>query len=133
MHNNTGIESRCRTLWSEVVTALESRVTSVNNYVPEENSRIACELLSGDTVQIKHAAANRSVVASLDIKTHSIQVNKIEGSATGDQASEQDLPLSLLGDGELYVTSGRELLADPLEVAKFLVSALLGNSTSAAA
>lgn len=133
MHNNTGIENRCRTLWSEVVTALESRVTSVNNYVPEENSRIACELLSGDTVQIKHAAANRSVVASLDIKTHSVRVNKIESSASGDRASEQDLPLSLLGDGELYVTSGEELLADPLEVAKFLVSALLGKGTSAAA
>lgn len=133
MHNNAGIETRCRILWSEVVQALQSRVTSVNTYVPEAKSRIACEELSNDAVQIKHAAANRSLVASLDIQAHAIQINRIEGGASGDKASEQDLPLSLLGDGELYVTSGGELLADPVEVAKYLMSALLGKRASATA
>ena len=127
MHNNAGIEKRCRILWDEVVNALESRVTSVNTYVPEAKSRIACEQLSSDAIQIKHVAANRSLVASLDIGAHAIQINRIEGSTAGDNASEQEMPLSLLGDGELYVTSGEELLADPVEVAKFLVSALLGS------
>ncbi len=133
MHTNAGIETRCRILWSEVVNALQSRVTSVNTYVPEAKSRIACEELSSDAVQIKHVAANRSLVASLDIKGHAIQINRIETGASGDKASEQDLPLSLLGDGELYVTSGGELLADPVEVAKYLMSALLGNRASATA
>jgi hypothetical protein len=132
MHNNAGIESRCRILWGEVVNALQTRVTSVNTYVPEAKSRIACEELSSEAVQIKHAAANRSLVASLDIKAHAIQINRIEGGISG-QNSEQDLPLSLLGDGELYVTSGEELLADPVEVAKFLMSALLGSRASATA
>jgi hypothetical protein len=131
MHNNAGIESRCLVLWTEVVSALESRVTSVNSYVPEANSQIACELLSGEKVQIKHAAANRSVVASLDLEAHAIQINKFQGSTP--ENSEEDLPFSLLGDGELYVTSGRELLAGPVEVAKFLMSALLGKTATATA
>jgi hypothetical protein len=133
MHNNAGIESRCRTLWSEVVHALESRVTSVNHYVPEVKSHIACEQLSNEAVQIKQAAANCSLVASIDLDAHIIQINRIEGGATGKRESEQDLPLSLLGDGELYVTSGGELLADPVEVAKYLMSALLGNTARATA
>ncbi|HEY3927496.1 MAG TPA: hypothetical protein VGL89_03895 [Candidatus Koribacter sp.] len=133
MHNNIGIEKRCLVLWSEVVSALENRVTSVNHYVPEANSRIACEQLSDEAVQIKHAAANRSLVASLDLNSHSIQINKFEGNSSENRATEQDLPLSLLGDGELYVTDGHQLLADPVEVAKFLMSSLLGNSGTAAA
>lgn len=133
MHNNAGIESRCRTLWSEVVSALETRVISVNRYVPDNMSRIACELLSGEAVQIKHVAANRSLVASLDLKAHAIQVNRIEGTASDQHESEHDLPLSLLGDGELYVTDGNQLLADPIEVAKFLMSSLLGQTTTATA
>jgi hypothetical protein len=131
MHNNSGIESRCRILWSEVVSALETRVISVNSYVPEANSHIACELLSGEAVQIKHAAANRSLVASLDLKAHSIQVNKVEGSAAEKRESEHDLPLSMLGDGELYVTDGNQLLADPVEVAKFLMTSLLSHTSTA--
>ena len=130
MHDNNGIEARCLTLWSEVVSALENRVTSVNRYVPEANSRIACEMLSGDAVQIRHASAN--LTASLDLKGHSIQLNKIEVSSSDQQASEKDLPLSLLADGELYVTDGRQLLADPVEVAKFLMSSLLGQPTGGA-
>lgn len=133
MHDNVGIEVRCRTLWSEVVSALENRVTSVNSYVPEANSRIACELLSNEAVQIKHATANRRIVASLDLDAHSIQVNKFEGSSAGSGQSEQDLPLSLLGDGELYVTDGNQLLGNPVEVAKFLMSTLLGQTAPAAA
>ncbi len=130
MHNNAGIEKRCLTLWGEVVSALENRVSSVNKYVPEANSRIACEKLSSGVVQIQQAAANRRLTASLDLKTHAIQVNKIEGGVNESQ-SEKDLPLSLLGDGELYVTDGRQLLADPVEVAKFLMSSLLGQPTGA--
>ena len=132
MHNNIGIENRCRTLWSEVVSALENRVTSVNRYVPEAKSRIACEMLSGEAVQIKQDAANRSLVASLDLKAHSIQLNRFEGSAA-EKHEEHDLPLSMLGDGELYVTDGQQLLADPVEVAKFLMSALLNQSATAVA
>jgi hypothetical protein len=133
MHNNAGIEERCRTLWSEVVAALENRVTSVNRYVPEANSRIACELLSDEAVQIKQVAANRSLVASLDMEAHSIQVNRFEGNASESRESEHGLPLSMLGDGELYVTDGSQLLADPAEVAKFLMSSLLGQIAPAAA
>jgi hypothetical protein len=59
--------------------------------------------------------------------------SKFEGSAEGRGDSEQGLPLSLLGDGELYVTEGNQLLADPVEVAKFLVSSLLGQPTPAVA
>ncbi len=132
MHNNAGIETRCRTLWSEVVSALENRVTSVNRYVPEARSHIACELLSGEAVQIKQDAANRSLVASLDLKGHSIQLNKFEGPSA-EKHEEQDLPLSMLGDGELYVTDGNQLLADPVEVAKFLMSALLNQNATAVA
>jgi hypothetical protein len=130
MHNNIGIESRCRTLWSEVVSALETRVTSVNQYVPEASSRIACEMISGDAVQIKHVSAHRSLVASLDLQAHTIQLNKFEGDAE-EKHEEQGLPLSLLGDGELYVTDGYQLLANPVEVAKFLMSALLNNPAAA--
>jgi hypothetical protein len=131
MHDDSGIEKRCLTLWSEVVSALESRVTSVNRYVPEANSRIACEMLSQEAVQIRHASAN--LIASLDLKAHSIQLNKVEGNSSEQHTSEQDLPLSLLADGELYVTDGRQLLADPVAVAKFLMSSLLGQPTSAIA
>ena len=129
MHDNNGIEKRCLTLWGEVVSALETRVTSVNRYVPDAKSRFACEMLSDEAVQIRHASAN--LTASLDLKAHSIQLNKVEGSSS-DKASEQDLPLSLLADGELYVTDGRQLLADPVEVAKFLMSSLLGQPTNGA-
>ncbi len=132
MHNNAGIENRCRTLWSEVVSALETRVTSVNRYVPEVKSHIACEQLSGEAVQIKQDAAQRSLVASLDLKAHAIQLNRFEGPAA-EKHEEHDLPLSMLGDGELYVTDGQQLLADPVEVAKFLMSALLNQSASVAA
>jgi hypothetical protein len=130
MHDDNGIEKRCLTLWGEVVSALENRVTSVNRYVPEANSRIACEMLSGEAVQIRHASAN--LIASLDLKGHSIQLNKIESSSSDQRTSEKDLPLSMLADGELYVTDGRQLLADPVEVAKFLMSSLLGQPTSRA-
>jgi len=132
MHNNAGIEKRCRALWSEVVSALENRVTSVNRYVPEAKSHIACEMLSGDAVQIKQDAANRSLVASLDLNAHAIQLNKFEGP-TAEKHQEHDLPLSMLGDGELYVTDGQQLLADPVEVAKFLMSALLNQNATAVA
>ena len=125
MHNNDGIESRCLTLWSEVVSALETRVSSVNGYVPEAKSHIACELLSGKAVKIKQAAGDRSLVASLDLRDHSIQVLQFQGSTSAKPESERGLPLALLGDGELYVTDGRQLLASPVEVAKFLMSSLL--------
>jgi hypothetical protein len=133
MHDNDGIDLRCRTLWNQVVSALENRVTSVNRYVPEAKGRLACEQLSGEAVQLKHASANRRLIASLDLESHAIHVNKFEGSAVGRGDSEQGLPLSLLGDGELYVTEGNQLLADPVEVAKFLVSSLLGQPTPAVA
>ena len=84
-------------------------------------------------MQIKHASANRSLIASLDLKAHAIQINRIRRGQPRARNSEQDLPLSLLGDGELYVTDGDQLLADPVEVAKFLMSALLGSRASAAA
>jgi hypothetical protein len=100
--------------------------------VPEPNSRIDCELLSGECVQIKQAAANRSIVASLDLEAHAIQLNKFEGTPSEPHNTEQDLPLSMLGDGELYVTDGYQLLADPVQVAKFLMSALLGSNTASA-
>ena len=128
MHDNAGIEMRCISLWSAVVTALQTRVSSVNRYVPEAHSRIACELLSDEAVQIKHASANKSLIASLDLHAHTIQLNKFEGTATEQHASEYDLPLSMLADGELYVTDGQQLLADPVDVAKFLMSTLLNQA-----
>ncbi len=133
MHDNAGIDLRCRNLWNQVVAALESRVSSVNRYVPEATSRIACEQLSNEAVQIKHATASRRLIASLDLEDHAIRVNRFEGSAEGKGDTEQGLPLSLLGDGELYVTDGHQLLGDPVEVAKFLMSSLLGNPAPAAA
>lgn len=133
MHNNAGIEKRCLNLWFEVVSALESRVSSVNQYVPEANSRIACELLKGDAVEIKQPAAQRSLVASLDLKAHAIQLNRCEGSAAEQRVSELAMPLSMLADGELYVTDGHQLLGDATEVAKFLMAALLGQATTATA
>lgn len=89
-------------------------------------------MLSGEAVRIRHASANKSLIALIDLKAHTIQLNKLEGSSSEQRSSEQDLPLSLLADGELYVTDGRQLLADPVEVAKFLMSSLLGQSTNGA-
>ena len=88
----------------------------MNGYVPEAKSHIACELLGGRAVQISHTAGERSLIASLDLTDHSIQILKFHGNASEKPASEQGLPFSLLGDGELYVTNGRQLLADSGEV-----------------
>ena len=130
MHNNDGIERRCLTLWMEIVSALEMRVSAVNGYVAKAKSHITCELLSGKAVHIKHAAGGRSLIAALDLTEHSIQILKYHGSTLEEVESERKLLFSLLGDGELYVTDGHQLLADPGEVAKLLMSTLLVTRSS---
>jgi hypothetical protein len=42
----------------------------------------------------------------------------------------KDMPLSMLADGELYVTDGNELKANAMEVAKSLLQILFGEKST---
>ena len=127
MHDNTHIEIRCRALWADVLSALENRVTSVNRYVPEQRSHIVCRQINSEAVHLQHASSDRSVVASLDLKKHAIHLKEFHDREMGHPSNRKDMPLSMLADGEVYVTDGNELKANAMEVAKSLLEVLLAN------
>lgn len=131
MHDNTNIELRCRALWADVLSALESRITSVNRYVPEQRSHIVCHVINPEAIHLHHASSDRSVVASLDLKKHAIHLKEFQDHAMEQPLKRKDMPLSLLADGEVYVTDGNELKANAMEVAKSLLEALLANRSQA--
>ncbi len=127
MYDNTNVDSRCRALWAQVLCELESRVTSINQFVPEGPSQIHCQMVGSDAVHIDHASAERRIVASLDLKQHSIQLDEFQGR---DSRNERNLALTMLGDGNVYVTYESALMGDAATVAKFLTTALLSNGST---
>lgn len=129
MHDNSHIDIRCRALWADVLSALESRISAVNGYMPEERSHIVCRLLNAEAVHLQHASSDRSLVASLDLEQHAIHLNEFRDRKMEHPLARRDMPLSMLADGELYVTDGDELKANAMEVAKSFVELLLGNKT----
>ena len=127
LHDNTNIEARCRTLWGEVLAALQERIAAVNRYMPDKRSHIVCSEVTDQAMHLHHASSERSIVASLDLKQHSIHLNEYHDRELQHAILHKDMPLSLLADGELYVTDGNELKANAMEVAKSLVDLLLGK------
>lgn len=130
MHDNKNIEVRCRALWAEVIAALENRITSVNRYMPEASSHIACKQIDEDSVHLHHASSDRSVVASLDMKKHAIHLKEFRDPKMEKPLTRKDMPLSMLADGEVYVTDGNELKANAMEVAKSLIELLLAAKSA---
>jgi hypothetical protein len=128
MYDNPNLETRCRALWAEVLCAVESRIFSINDYVRNSGGRLGCQMVSGETVEIAHPEVNRTVRATLDLRDHAIRISEFEGETltTGTR-----LPFALLGDGNVYVTSGNALMGDPMAVARQLMSVLLSNSEEA--
>jgi hypothetical protein len=122
MYDNSNLEVRCRALWAEVLCALESRVCSINDYVRDARTHLECQMINGDAVQIALPTANRSVVAVLDLTDHAIRVNEFVGDTFHNGSS---LPLSLLGDGNVYVTAGQSLMGNAMAVARQLMAVLL--------
>lgn len=129
MHDNTHIEIRCRALWADVLSALETRITSVNRYVPEQRSHIICHQIDSEAVHLQHESSDRSVIASLDLKKHAIHLKEYHDREMEHPMKRKDMPLSMLADGEVYVTDGNELKANAMEVAKSLLEALLSNKS----
>ena len=127
MHDNAHIEIRCRELWTQVLTALDARITSVNRYMPEKASHIACQQIDAESVHLQHASSERTVVASLDLKKHAIHLKEYRDAGLQNPLTRKDMPLSMLADGEVYVTDGNELKANAMEVAKSLIELLLGS------
>jgi hypothetical protein len=129
LHDNSHIDIRCRALWADVLSALEMRIASVNRYMPEQRSHIVCRLINPEAVQLQHASSDRSLVASLDLTQHAIHLKEYRDRKMEHPMTRRDMPLSMLADGELYVTDGDELKPNAMEVAKSLVEVLLGNRT----
>ncbi|HEY3929030.1 MAG TPA: hypothetical protein VGL89_11685 [Candidatus Koribacter sp.] len=125
MHDNRNIEVRCRTLWSEILKALDTRIHSVNHYMPDKRSHIVCSEVSDEAIHLHHASSERSIIASLDLKKHAIHLKEYHDRELQHAVGRKDMPLSMLADGELYVTDGNELKADAMEVAKALLDILL--------
>jgi hypothetical protein len=125
LHDNTHIDIQCRALWADVLSALETRITSVNRYVPEKRSHILHRQINPEAVLLHHASSDRSVVASLDLIAHSIHIKEYHDRRMEHVMGRKEMPLSLLADGELYVTDGNELMSNSTEVAKALLEALL--------
>ncbi len=130
MHDNSNIDIRSRALWAEVLVALESRVASVNTYVPERRSHIVCTQIDSESVHLQQPSSERSIMASLDLKQHAIHLQEYHDRKMEHPKTPKDLPLSMLADGELYVTDGNELKANAMEVAKSLLQTLLGTKES---
>lgn len=130
LHDNQNIDVRCRTLWAEIQAALEQRITSVNRYVPEQRSHIVCEHPSEDSVHLHQASSERSVIASLDLSKHAIHLREFRDRSLEHPVRRKDMPLSMLADGEVYVTDGNELKANAMEVAKALIDTLLSTKQS---
>lgn len=129
MYDNANLENRCRALWADVLCGIESRVSSVNDYVRRRNSRIECRMYGADAVFMEHASIERSIFARLDLRDHGLQFNVFQ---SGRWIMGKKLPFSLLGDGGLYVTCDKTLMGDSQAVAKLLLSVLLNNSADAA-
>jgi hypothetical protein len=127
LHDNSNIDIRSRALWAEVLAALEARVASVNQYVPERRSHIVCTQIDAECIHLQHASSERSVLASLDLKIHAIHLKEYHDRKMEHAQARKDMPLSMLADGELYVTDGNELKANAMEVAKSLLETLLGK------
>jgi hypothetical protein len=130
LHDNQNIDLRCRTLWADIQAALEKRITSVNGYVPEKRSHIVCEHPSEESIHLHQASSERSVIANLDLNKHAIHIREFRDRALEHPTSRKDMPLSMLADGEVYVTDGNELKANAMEVAKALIEALLSTKQS---
>jgi hypothetical protein len=130
LHDNSNIDIRSRALWAEVLAALEVRVASVNNYVPERRSHIVCTQVDAETIHLQHASSERSVLASLDLKKHAIHLKEFSDLKMEFPKDPKDMPLSMLADGELYVTDGNELKANAMEVAKSLLQILFGEKST---
>lgn len=125
MYDNANLENRCRALWADVLCGIESRVSSVNDYVRQRDSRIQCRMYGADAVFMEHASVERSIFARLDLRDHGLQFNVFQ---SGRWIMGKKLPFSLLGDGGLYVTCDKTLMGDSQAVAKLLLSVLLNNS-----
>ncbi len=130
LHDNTHIEIRCRALWADVLSALETRITNVNRYVPERRSHIVCRKITPEAVHLMHESSDRSVIASLDLKKHAIHLKEYHDREMEHPLKRKDMPLSMLADGEVYVTDGNELKANAMEVAKSLLEALLAQKSA---
>jgi hypothetical protein len=127
LHDNTNIDVRSRALWADVLVALESRVASVNNYVPERRSHIVCTAIDAESIHLQQPSSERTILASLDLKKHAIHLQEYQDRKMEQPKEPKDLPLSMLADGELYVTDGNVLKANAMEVAKLLLEILLGK------
>ena len=130
VHDNTHIEIRCRALWADVLNALETRITSVNRYVPEQRAHIVCHKITPEAVHLHHASSDRSVIATLDLKKHAIHLKEYHDREMERPLNRKDMPLSMLADGEVYVTDGNELKANAMKVAKALLEVLLARKAA---
>lgn len=124
MYDNSKLAVRCRALWADVLCAVESRVFSVNEYVKNPRSRLECHMVNADSVEIDQPAVQRTLVATLDLTEHAIQVNEYQGE---ESTASTKLPFAMLADGDVYVTSGPSLLGDAMAVARQLITMLLSN------
>lgn len=133
MHDNTSIDVRCRALWAEIQTALQSRIASVNRYVPDQKSHIVYEQTANESLRLHQVSSERSVTAELDLKKHAIHLREYRDRQLAQPTALKEMPISMLADGELYVTDGNELKANAMEVAKALMDALLATKSEAKA
>ena len=133
MHDNTSIDVRCRALWAEIQTALQNRIASVNRYVPDQKSHIVYEQTANEALRLHQVSSERSVTAELDLKKHAIHLREYRDRKLTQPTALKEMPLSMLADGELYVTDGNELKANAMEVAKALMDALLATKSEAKA
>ena len=127
MYDNSNLAIRCRSLWADVLCAVESRVWSINDFVHDEDSHLNCQMLDSDSVLVQHPSVERTLIAKLDLKKHAIEVQEFDH---GQLSVASELPFALLGDGNVYVTNGQSLMGDPTAVARQLMSILLCNSQS---
>ena len=133
MHDNNSIDVRCRALWTEILTALQDRIASVNRYVPDKRSHIVFEQTAEETLRLHQVSSERSVTAQLDLKNHAIHLREYRDRAMEQPTALKEMPLSMLADGELYVTDGNELKGNAMEAAKALLDALLATKSEAKA
>jgi PilZ domain len=124
MYDNSNLAIRCRSLWADVLCAVESRVWSINDFVQDPKTQLDCQMLDADSVLVQHPSVERTLIATLDLKKHAIVVQEFDH---GQQSVGSELPFALLGDGNVYVTNGQSLMGDPTAVARQLMSILLCN------
>ncbi|HEY3928921.1 MAG TPA: PilZ domain-containing protein [Candidatus Koribacter sp.] len=126
MYDNSNLELRCRALWADVLSAVESRIWSINEYVNDAHTQLDCQMLGSDSVLIQHPTVNRTLIATLDLMDHAIELKEFDA---GRENLGSRLPFALLGDGNVYVTNGQSLMGDPMAVARQLLSVLLSASS----